>query len=70
MGGLLPYIPVETERRIIHTLTYVLHGGSGLNWTPADVYDADIGHIMWQLEYLQEQRKEESRQLEKASRGK
>jgi len=57
-------------RELYFQLTYKQHGGSGLNWTPADVDNCEVGEVLWQLDRLKKQREQEARAIEKAHRKK
>jgi len=55
-------------REIYFHLTYQQHGGSGLNWTPGDVDNLDLGELQWYLDRLTDQRRKEAAQIERANR--
>lgn len=49
-------------------LCYSQHGGSGLNFTRADIQDMDLGEIDHYLETLDTRRKREADAIKKASK--
>jgi len=52
----------------VFALCYHVHGGSGLNFRPADVYEMELNDVEWYVRRLTEQRDREGEALDKASR--
>jgi hypothetical protein len=45
------------------------HGGSGLGWTRTEALELDLNELTWWLERISDQRVQEARAIEKASRA-
>jgi len=51
-------------------LCYSVHGGSGYSFTRRDFGAMSLGEIEEHLDWLEDQRRYEARQLERAAKGK
>jgi hypothetical protein len=54
---------------VIFQLCWTQHGGSGLGWTRSEALELDLGELSWWLERISDQRAQEARAIEKASRA-
>jgi hypothetical protein len=68
-GSLFPPVAEEDIREAIFQLCWTQHGGSGLGWTRTEALELDLGELAWWLERIADQRAQEARAIEKASRA-
>jgi hypothetical protein len=68
-GGLFPSVAEEDIREVIFQLCWTQHGGSGLGWTRSEALELDLNELTWWLERISDQRVQEARAIEKASRA-
>ena len=61
-----PSYTAASIRDLVFSLTYSQHGGSGLNWTKADVMDLDLTEANAYVELLGEQRRKEAAAMKAA----
>lgn len=56
-------------RDVVFALCYTQHGGSGLNFSRADVLDMFWDEALWYFEKLNEVREAEAKQIQESMRG-
>jgi hypothetical protein len=66
LAYLWPQLARDTVEEVIFRLTYQQHGGSGLNWSRADVLACDWKTAMAACERLNQARTQEAKAIRKA----
>jgi hypothetical protein len=69
MGGFFAPVSADAFWDVVFHLTYTAHGGSGTNLTLADVLDLDWTRTLWWGEKLNEERRQESEAIKRATRS-